>query len=237
MSDAAPAREAAPVGIGPDAHADADVLTAGRLGLFGCPTCGLVTRVLDASGAPRRRHIECPRCQTTVRHSHPRSLQRTWAYTLAAILLYGPANVLPIMTTVTVFGATPHTILGGIADLWRNGDMALAVIVFVASIAVPLLKLFVLLLLAFTAQRRSNWRPAERAGLYRLLHAVGHWSMLDVYVVVLLVGMVRFAPLAGVLPGPGLLAFGAVVVLSIMAANTFDPRLIWPDADHDLDAP
>ncbi len=212
---------------------DADVTTATAQGLYGCPHCGLVSRPVNPNDG---RPLRCPRCLTALDHAYAGSLQRTWAYTLAAMLLYLPANALPIMTTVTVFGTSPHTILGGIAELWQNGDWSLAVIVFVASIVVPLLKLFVLLLLAFTAQRRSRWRSPERARLYRLLDAVGHWSMLDVYVVVLLVGMVRFAPLAGIRPEPGLLAFGAVVVLSIMAANAFDPRLIWPETTTDPQA-
>ncbi len=211
------------------------VCTGQQRGVYGCPTCGLVSRSADATSSDTTPSDiappACPRCNTTLSHRNPRSLQPTWACTLAALLLYGPANALPIMSTVTVFGTSQHTILGGIADLWTSGDWALSVIVFVASIAVPLLKLFVLLLLAFTAQRRSHWRSPERAQLYRLLDAVGHWSMLDVFVVVLLVGMVQFGAFAGVRPGPGLLAFGAVVVLSIVAAQSFDPRLIWPEPE------
>ena len=114
------------------------------------------------------------------------------------------------------------------------GSYALATIVLVASIVVPLLKIAALGLLAVTAQRRSRWRQFERARLYRLVDSVGHWSMLDVFVVVLLVGMVRFGVLASLQPEPGLLAFGAVVVLTLLASASFDPKLIWPEpADHD----
>ena len=156
-------------------------------------------------------------------------MQRTVAYLLAATLLYVPANLLPVMSTVSVLGADSHTILGGIVDLWRTGSWALAIVVLVASIVVPILKIAALALLAFTAQRRSRWHRPERARLYRLVETVGHWSMLDVFVVVLLVGMVRFGALASVRPEAGLLAFGAVVVLTLLAASSFDAKLIWPE--------
>jgi paraquat-inducible protein A len=217
-----------PTATGRDADAEVPVgRTCGAHGLYGCHSCGLVSRPLTPHAD---ESLHCPRCGSVLSHERRGSLQRTWACTLGALLLYGPANALPIMTTVTLFGSTQHTILGGIGELWAGGDIALAAIVFIASIAVPLLKLFVLLLLCFTAERRSTWRSRERAQLYRLLQAVGHWSMLDVYVVVLLVGMVQFAPFAGVQPEPGLLAFGSVVVLSIIAAESFDPRMLWPQA-------
>jgi paraquat-inducible protein A len=132
-------------------------------------------------------------------------------------------------TASVVTGRESHTILGGIVELWHGGSWDLALIVFIASIAVPILKIAALALLVITAQRRSRWRQAERASLYRLIETVGHWSMLDVFVVVLLVGMVRFGAFASVDPAAGLLAFGAVVVLTMLASASFDPRLIWPD--------
>jgi paraquat-inducible protein A len=160
----------------------------------------------------------------------PQSVQRTLAWLVAAVVLYLPANVLPVMTTASVLGRESHTIVGGILELWSTGSRELALIVFIASIAVPLLKIAALALLAWTAQRRSLWRQRERATLYRLIETVGHWSMLDVFVVVLLVGMVRFGVLASVEPEAGLLAFGAVVVSTMLASASFDPRLIWPSA-------
>jgi paraquat-inducible protein A len=211
----------------PDPDDAGPVATGKRLGLYGCPTCGRVSRRLDPAAPFAEAH--CPRCDTPLHHRDPHSLQRTWACTLAAIVLYAPANLLPIMSTRSVLGNESHTLLGGIHELWMAGDWHLAVIVFVASMAVPVLKLLIVLLLAVTSQRRSRWRSLERARLYRLVEAVGHWSMLDVFVVVLLVGMIHFGPVAGVQPGPGLLAFGAVVVLTILAAASFDPRLLWPE--------
>ena len=174
----------------------------------------------------------CPRCLFALHERKPYSVQRTLAYLVAAVLLYIPANVLPVMGTASVLGKYEHTILGGIIELWHSGSWELAVVVFVASIAVPILKMAALALLAFTAQRRSRWRQLERARLYRLLETVGHWSMLDVFVVVILVGMVRFGAFASVRPEAGLLAFGAVVIATMLASASFDPRLIWPDADE-----
>ena len=204
--------------------------TAVSRGLLCCECCCLVSEVVAAAGPAR-----CPRCGFALHARKPQSLQRTAAYLMAAAVLYVPANTLPIMATAsTIAGRESHTILGGIIELWNTGSWDLALIVFVASIAVPILKIAALTLLAFTAQRRSRWRQAERAMLYRVLETVGHWSMLDVFVVVLLVGMVRFGAFASVEPGPGLLAFGGVVVLTMLASASFDPRLIWPEpAPHD----
>jgi paraquat-inducible protein A len=133
------------------------------------------------------------------------------------------------MATTSLLGDYDHTILGGIVELWQVGSFELAVIVFVASIVVPVLKIGVLGLLVVTAWKGSHWRQATRARLYRLVETVGHWSMLDVFVVVMLVGMVRFGALGSVQPEAGLLAFGGVVVLTMLASSNFDPRLIWPE--------
>lgn len=201
------------------------VPTARALGLLGCECCGLVSEVTDGDA-------RCPRCHFALHARKPNSLQRCSAYIIAAAVLYVPANVLPIMSTASfVYGREQHTILGGIIELWTTGSWELSLIVFIASIAVPILKIVALALLVITAQRRSRWRQLERASLYRLLETVGHWSMLDVFVVVLLVGMVRFGALANVEPSAGLLAFGAVVVLTMLASSSFDPRLIWPADD------
>lgn len=203
------------------------VPTAAELGLIGCDVCALVLRAPRQAAA--RWH--CPRCGNTLQTRKPLSIQRTLAWLAVALALYLPANLLPVMSTTSVLGRASHTIGGGIIELWTTGSRELALIVFIASIVVPLGKMATLSLLAITAQRRSRWRQPERAALYRLVETVGHWSMLDVFVVVLLVGMVRFGVLASVEPEPGLLAFGAVVVATMLASASFDPRLIWPGRD------
>ena len=155
------------------------------------------------------------------------------AYLISAAILYLPANLLPVMITRSLLGTQQDTILSGVIYFWVSGAYGLAALIFVASFLVPLFKLSALFLLAWTAQRGSDWRQHERAGLYRMLEVIGRWSMLDVFVVVLLVGMVRFGVLASVEPEPGLLAFGAVVVATMLASSAFDPRLIWPQASDD----
>ena len=212
-------------------------VSAAARGLLGCECCGLVlqatTAALSPTGPPARppaRPPVCPRCGFALHAAKPQSLQHTTAWLATAVILYVPANLLPVMSTASLLGSESHTLIGGIHELWTSGSWELALIVFVASIAVPLAKVAALLLLVLTAHRRSRWRQRERAVLYRLVETVGHWSMLDVFVVVLLVAMVRFGVLASVEPAPGLLAFGGVVVATMLASNSFDPRLIWPDS-------
>jgi paraquat-inducible protein A len=203
-----------------DADAAADVY-------LGCESCGLVSR--DVTGDDPALVQHCARCGHVLHATKPFSLQRTWACVVAAAILYIPANTLPVMETTSALQHEEHTLLGGIHELWLDGSWALAIIVFVASIAVPVLKIAVLALLAWTVRWKPDWRRLERARLYRLIETVGHWSMLDVYVVVLLAATVRFGPLASVSTGAGLLSFAAVVVLTLAATWSFDPRLIWRD--------
>ncbi len=198
--------------------------------VLGCECCGLAMAAPSGDAAPRWR---CPHCGHPLHARKPMALQRTWAWLAASALLYVPANLLPIMSTTNLLGRTRYTIAGGIGDLWNDGEWGLAIIVFVASIAVPILKISGLALLAWTARHAPRWRRPERARLFRVVDAVGHWSMLDVYVVVLLSGMVHFGSLASVQPEPGLIAFAAVVMLTVFAARSFDPRLIWQEPlDH-----
>lgn len=206
-----------------------DYALADALQLRGCECCGLVSSVAGVNTAAASR-LRCARCAFPLHRRKPQSVQRTAAFLLTAALLYIPANLLPVMSTRSVIGRDSHTLVGGIVELWHSGAIELALIVFIASIAVPLLKIAALALLCWTAHRRSEWRQRERAGLYRVVETVGHWSMLDVFVVVLLVGMVRFGVIAQVEPEAGLLAFGGVVVATMLASACFDARLIWPQA-------
>jgi paraquat-inducible protein A len=208
-------------------------LESGRL--LGCESCGLVSAAPPGVDATLAK--ECPRCGHVLWTTKPFALQRTWALVGAAAILYVPANALPVMVTTSALQRDEHTLLGGIHELWVDGSWGLAAIVFIASIAVPVLKIAALALLAWTVRHRPHWRRLERARLYRLVETVGHWSMLDVYVVVLLAATVRFGPLASVDVGLGLLSFAAVVVLTLFATWSFDPRMIWRDASgHGRDA-
>ena len=203
-------------------------LTAARAGFVACHACGNV----EVRDAPRRARQHCSRCGATLHRRQPNSISRTWALLIAAALLYIPANLLPVLHTSSLFGDQDDTIMSGVVYFWVSGDWPLAIIVFVASILVPMLKLTVLALLAITSQRRSPWRPLERTRLYRLVERIGRWSMLDVFVITLTVALVRFKSFAVITAGWGALAFAAVVVLTMLASMQFDPRLIW-DAVQD----
>lgn len=203
--------------------------TALRAGLLSCEICGQLSR-LPRSSAPRAPDApvpRCGRCGATLHARRPDSIARTWALLIAAAILYIPANLLPILHTSSILGSQDDTIMSGIVYFWTSGEWHLACIVFVASILVPMLKLAVLSLLAWTAQRRSRWRPHERTRLYRLIERIGRWSMLDVFVITLTVALVHFQSIATITAGPGALAFASVVVLTMLAAMSFDPRLIW----------
>ena len=206
---------------------------AGQPSFLGCESCGLVSANTFRSADPQTSVQRCSRCGHVLSWRKPMSIQRTWACLLAAAMLYVPANVLPIMSTTQALQSSDHTLLGGIHELWTDGSWVLAIIVFVASIAVPVLKIGVLALLAWSVRGAPRWRRLERARLYRLIQVVGHWSMLDVYVVVLLGATVRFGSVASAHPEPGLLAFAAVVVFTVLATFSFDARMIWQEPRAD----
>ena len=201
-------------------------LQAASIGKAVCTTCGLL-------GSPAAEHA-CRRCGTALHFRKANSIQRTWAFLIAAYVLYLPANLLPITITRSIFGTQQDTIMSGVAYLWNSGSWAIALIVFVASVVVPLLKLFSLTLLICSVQRRWPLDPQPGARLYRFLETIGRWSMLDVYVVTVLVALVKVQSLASISPGSGVLAFAAVVVLSMLATMAFDPRLIWDAVDENF---
>lgn len=190
--------------------------------LCSCHVCQLVSRRTELSYP-----AYCPRCGSLLHFRKPASVVRCWSLLVAAYILYIPANLLTIMETGSLFDYRRDTIMSGIIHLWKTGSWMIAVIVFIASVTIPLLKLISLTLLLVSVHRRSLWRPRERTRLYRLIELVGRWSMLDIYVVTLLAALVQLGALATVKAGPGAVAFGAVVVLTMLASMQFDPRLIW----------
>ncbi|RNC64547.1 MAG: paraquat-inducible protein A [Desulfuromonadales bacterium] len=196
--------------------------TAAARGLFSCHVCGLVSKAARTGGT-----AHCPRCSALLHYRKPDSVARAWALLIAAYIMYVPANLLPIMETGSLFGSQDDTIMSGVIYLWHSGSWDLALVVFIASIMVPLLKLIALTVLLISVQRRSVWQPVQRAKLYRIVEFVGRWSMLDVYVVTILAALVQIGSLATIKAGPAAVAFGAVVVLTMFAAMQFDPRLIW----------
>ena len=191
-------------------------------GLMSCHSCGQ----LALPGA-HAHHVWCPRCGAPLHFRKTDSVGRTWAYLIAAVILYIPANVLPVMETASLFGAQTDTIMSGVVYLWVSGSWPLAVVVFTASVLVPLAKILALTFLVVTVQVRTTWAAQERTRLYRIVELVGRWSMLDIYVIALLVALVQLKAVATIKAGPAAMAFAAVVVLTMLAAMSFDPRLIW----------
>ncbi|HEY0254225.1 MAG TPA: paraquat-inducible protein A [Kofleriaceae bacterium] len=194
------------------------------LGLTACRTCELVFRVDGPSGT-------CPRCGEPVRIRKRNARIRAWAFLSAAAVLYIPANTLVMMQTEQFPDHREDTILSGISYLWSEGAIGLAGLVFLASIVVPLVKIIAMGVLLVTADKHSQWRREGRTSLYRVLEAVGHWSMLDVFVVALLTAVVQLGRFARVEPGPALLPFAGVVILTMLASSSFDPRAIWDRGD------
>jgi paraquat-inducible protein A len=197
-------------------------VTAAGLGLLSCHVCGQLSRA-----KPGLHDACCPRCAAPLHFRKPDSIARSWALLIAAMILYVPANLLPMMKTSSLFGSQSDTIMSGVVYFWTSGSWYLALIIFFASVMVPLLKMLALMLLLVSVQRRTPWQREQRARLYRLVEFVGRWSMLDIYVVAVIVALVQLKALATIQPGEGAIAFGAVVVLTMFAALTFDPRLIW----------
>ena len=195
--------------------------------VYGCHTCELVVPVGAATAG---RRPSCPRCGESLHLRKPRSLQRTWALVVAAVVLYIPANLYPVMSVTSLGQTQADTILSGVMYLLHHGMWPLALVVFVASVLVPLVKLAILIYLLVSVQLRSAWRARDRTRLYRITEAVGRWSMVDIYVVTILVALVRLGNLATVEAQAGAVFFAAVVVLTIFAAISFDPRLIWDAA-------
>lgn len=202
--------------------------TAASRGLLLCHACGLL------SHAPAHAHdIACPRCGDHLHFRKPDSIARSWALLITAMILYIPANMLPMMHTSSLFGSQSDTIMSGVVYFWTSGSWYLALIIFFASIMVPMLKMIALMLLLITTQRRSTWQLGQRTRLYRVVEFVGRWSMLDIYVVAVIVALVQLKALATIEPGAGAIAFGAVVVLTMFAAMAFDPRLMWDSLEKE----
>jgi paraquat-inducible protein A len=198
-------------------------LTAARAALVPCHSCGLLSAGSDSS---KKRH-RCPRCGAILHLRKPASLSRTWALVITALILYVPANVLPVTQTTSLGHTQVDTIFSGVYYFMITGSWHIATIIFVASVVVPLLKLVALIYLLISVHFRSTWRPVDRTRLYRLTELVGRWSMVDIFVISVLVALVKMGALANIEAEPGGVFFAAVVVITMLAAECFDPRLIW----------
>lgn len=206
------------------AHPDRPVLTAHEAGLIGCTSCGK---------AWPRGTISCDRCGAALVEPSRRSLQAVWAWLLAGLILYIPANLLPMMLTAGLQGHTENTILGGVVELIRHHDYGVAAIVFVASIVVPIGKFLAIGYLAIVVGGRTNRLSMHRRMmLYEVVEFIGRWSMIDVFVVAILSALVQLGLVVSIHPGPAAISFALSVAFTMISAQSFDPRLIWQDS-HD----
>ncbi len=194
-------------------------------GLSLCHVCSYV--------CPSGAH-ECPRCDSIVHQRKPNSLARTWAFLIAGLIFYIPANTLPVMFTTMLGSGSENTIMSGVIEFALGGSWDIAILIFIASVVVPCIKFLVLGTLLLTCQRRSKWAMRERSRLYRFIELIGYWSMLDVLVVALVAALVQFRGLSTIEPRLGILFFGLVVVMTMCAAMSFDPRLIWDAEVEDV---
>jgi len=204
-------------------------------GLIACHFCHTLSKPPQVTDSEIEKiELKCPCCQSTIHSRIPNSISKTWALLIAAIILYIPANTLPIMTVILWGDGQPDTIMSGVIHLLDGGMWPLALLIFIASIFIPILKLVVLTGLMISIYFKSTWRPKDRTILYRITEFVGRWSMVDIFVIGILVTLVQFGNTASVTPNIGALSFAAVVILTMFAAHTFDPRLIWDIIDNEL---
>ena len=209
--------------MNPNAY-KANFKKAADRGLAGCRTCGLVT--------PVEEHSKCPRCHSRLYTRKPDSIENTMALLIAAMALYIPSHLLP-MLTITEFGlAIDKTIIAGMMAFWAEGAYPIALVIFCASILIPILKIGALLWLCAAAKGMINPSPGALTKIFHVTEMLGRWSMIDIFVVGILVSLVQFGNYTAIVPGPGALAFAAVVMLTMFAAMNFDPRLLWDRLDH-----
>ena len=199
-------------------------LTAKEASLVSCHICGKLFRQRPVS---KEYCHKCTRCGARLCSRKPDSLARTWALVITGIILYIPANVYPIMTVTQLGRGTPDTIISGIIALFNNGLWSIGLIVFIASVLIPILKLIILVLLLLSVQFQWHWHPRQRTLLYKIVEKIGRWSMLDIFMISILVALVKLGYFLNVTPNKGASAFGAVVVVTMFAAMSFDPRLLW----------
>ncbi len=210
--------------------------TALANGLVRCHDCGwLLQHHIAGSDIEQSPNCHCEQCGGHLHTRIPNSFHKTSALVVSGFILYIPANLFPIMTVTKLGSGEPHTIVGGIVALSHSGMIPIAILVFIASILVPLLKLVGLTMLLGILHYR--WRINGRiwAGIYRAIAFVGRWSMLDIFMISILVSLVNLGGMGQIIAGPAATAFAGVVVLTMFAANYFDPRLIWDSQENNHD--
>jgi len=203
--------------------------TAAQASLISCHACHQLSRI---PAVLTNRDAICPRCEAHIHVRKPNSISRTWALLIAAYILYVPANLLPVMTVISFGKGEADTILSGVEALIHAGMWPIALLVFFASIIVPVTKLLSLTYLLLSVHYKSQWRPRERTVLYRITEVIGRWSMIDIFMISILIALVKLEAVATIEPGMGAISFAAVVIITMFAAMGFDPRLIWDNMEE-----
>lgn len=198
-------------------------LKAADLGLASCRTCGKVNQMAE--------HARCPRCHSRLYLRKIDSLENTIALVVAATALFIPSHLLPMITVTELGVVESKTIMAGILSFWEDRAYPIAIVIFCASVLIPILKITALIWLCAATKGRVNPSPSSLGKVYWLTELLGRWSMIDIFVVGILVSLVQFGNYTSIAPGPGALAFGAVVMLTMFAAMNFDPRLLWDRLD------
>ncbi len=197
-----------------------EFVTARELGLSSCHVCSQLS--------PATKH-QCPRCLAPLHLRKTDSLQRSWGLLITAALLYIPAMMFPVTTVMALGNVQASTLMGSVIHFIESGSWPIALVIFTASVAVPILKIIGLAYLLISAQRKQKTNRVQLTKLYRVVELVGRWSMIDVFVVAILVALVQIGVFINIIPGLGILAFTGVVVVTMFAAMQFDPRLIWDE--------
>lgn len=202
------------------------IIRAKDMGLASCHVCDQVVNLSDQLKAC------CPRCNSSVHYRKHNSINRAWAFLISAFIMYIPANTEAIMITSALGQQSSDTILSGILYFLAHGDWPLALVIFAASVLLPLLKIIAIAYLLISVQRENNLRQKEKTRLYLIAEVMGRWSMVDVFVVALLAALIQMDKLSSIEPGPAGLAFAAMVILTMFSAMAFDPKLIWDQAEE-----
>ena len=205
-------------------------ISAREAGLAGCTACGTLHRAPDGE----RVALRCRTCGARVHVRLPHSLQRTWAFLILGLMAYVPANVLPIMSTRSYAGNSSDTILSGVLVLADQGSPGVALIVFVASVCIPMTKFVIIAILATSIHARWPMSEHVRHRLHTVTELIGRWSMIDVFVVAVLAALIQLGSILTIAPGVGINAFALSVVFTMLSALSLDARLIW---DASADAP
>ena len=201
------------------------IVQAKDRGLAGCHICGQVIELHD------KTYALCPRCDSKVHYRKRGSITRAWAFLISAFVMYIPANTEPMMHTVSLGHESSDTILSGVLYFLSHGDWLIALVIFSASVMIPILKMMVIAYILIMVQSGATTRKIESTRLYMIAELMGKWSMIDVFVVALLAALIQLGVLTSIQPGPAGMAFAAVVILTMFAAMALDPKLIWSQVE------